>query len=343
MRPNCLNLSPALWLLIASSTASAAMVEFELVTQPGSPALTAQQWNAALTELGVARLQIRSGRADDKIEIVSRQGRDGITYLVRGALTPRGELLVPGGRFGLNDRGRLAAWLTRLKNEGPPARPGEERPLGLPAELFGKVQADLRRPLDLPTRDVPRGQVLTGIGERLKLPLTGAALASPGLLPDEPVQDELLGLTYGTALACVLRPAGLAFEPRRTPAGKVEYAVVRLAEAEHPWPVGTESSDSPKDLVPELFEFLNAEIDGVSLAEVLDVLGPRLKVPLLLDHWALGQEEIDPDAIEVSYPSRRTFYSHVLRSVLSRAKLKHQLRVDEAGRPFIWITTVRPH
>ena len=35
-------------------------------------------------------------------------------------------------------------------------------------------------------------------------------------------------------------------------------------------------------------------------------------------------------------------YSQALRRVLSQAKLKYELRVDEADKPFLWITTIKP-
>ena len=35
-------------------------------------------------------------------------------------------------------------------------------------------------------------------------------------------------------------------------------------------------------------------------------------------------------------------YSQVLRKILSQAKLRYELRVDDADKPFLWITTVKP-
>ena len=41
-------------------------------------------------------------------------------------------------------------------------------------------------------------------------------------------------------------------------------------------------------------------------------------------------------------PDGRMSYSQTLRRVLSQAKMKYDLRVDEAEKPFLWITTVKP-
>ena len=35
-------------------------------------------------------------------------------------------------------------------------------------------------------------------------------------------------------------------------------------------------------------------------------------------------------------------YSQVLGKVLMQARLKYELRVDEADKPFVWITSVKP-
>jgi hypothetical protein len=68
----------------------------------------------------------------------------------------------------------------------------------------------------------------------------------------------------------------------------------------------------------------------------------RLNVPFLYDHNNMARDRIEPSQINVSLPAGRTFYNKILRQLLFQAKLKADLRADEAGKPFLWITTIRP-
>ena len=44
----------------------------------------------------------------------------------------------------------------------------------------------------------------------------------------------------------------------------------------------------------------------------------------------------------VSHPQHRTSYSIALRKMLFQAGLKFEVRVDEAGKPFLWVSSVKP-
>ena len=89
-----------------------------------------------------------------------------------------------------------------------------------------------------------------------------------------------------------------------------------------------------------MFEMLNVELDDVDLAQVVEVVCERLKAPVLVDQQALLRQKIDMAAVKVSYPSKQTFYKKVLQVVLFKARLKHEVRVDEGDKPLIWITTL---
>jgi hypothetical protein len=104
------------------------------------------------------------------------------------------------------------------------------------------------------------------------------------------------------------------------------------------WPIGWEPQKTPGETAPSLFESLNAEIDGYTLEETLAAIGPRLKIPLYLDHAALAAHEIEPAKIQVRLPRTRTFYKRLIDRVLTQARLGSELRLDEAGTPFLWIT-----
>ena len=67
----------------------------------------------------------------------------------------------------------------------------------------------------------------------------------------------------------------------------------------------------------------------------------RLKVPLVYDLNAMAMHGIDPAEVEAKVPAKKMTYSQILAKVLLQAKLQYELRVDEADKPFLWITTVK--
>ena len=108
------------------------------------------------------------------------------------------------------------------------------------------------------------------------------------------------------------------------------------------WPIGWTSDKSDHDAIPALFEFRNVNVQNVSAATALEVIGKRVKMPVLLDRKALAKYNIDPKKSPVSFPNKRTTYSLALRKMLFQARLKFEVRYDDAGTPFLWVTTNKP-
>ena len=67
-----------------------------------------------------------------------------------------------------------------------------------------------------------------------------------------------------------------------------------------------------------------------------------MEVPLLFDERVLAVRSIDPAKIEVSFPRGKTYIRRAVDRVLSQARLAGELRVDEAEKPFYWITQFGP-
>ena len=157
------------------------------------------------------------------------------------------------------------------------------------------------------------------------------AVASPELCP-----DPLTGRSAGTALPAVIRALGLARRPEK--AGQtVRLKICTVRETEEAWPVGWPSEQTPGETAPKLFDFLNADIQNVSLGKTLDALQAKVGIPFLIDHNGLARQRIDLATTKVTYPKGRAMYQKVLSKILFQSRLTSELRVDEAGRPFVWI------
>jgi hypothetical protein len=104
--------------------------------------------------------------------------------------------------------------------------------------------------------------------------------------------------------------------------------------------VGWPLEKAEKDVLPDYYKFLPVEINDFALTDALDALQSRLQAPFLFDHNSLARQGIEPAAVKVSHPKGQTYYKKVVDRLLAQAKLKAELRVDEAGRPLLWISTI---
>ena len=84
------------------------------------------------------------------------------------------------------------------------------------------------------------------------------------------------GLSCGTVLAYVLRPAGYCLVPRLGSAGTT-YAIVKARPDMEVWPVGWESEQPPRDLLPALHEFHNVNIEGAAASTALQAIASTIQ------------------------------------------------------------------
>jgi hypothetical protein len=340
-------------LAVAAPASAGGTVQLTLVGDAQGSALAFQEWSQALGKAGIRNVRIRSGTGDDKPGIVAEGDPSRPVYVVTGIITSRDEIVLPGARFRRGDLARLAAWLKDLAENGPAAGREAKSPLGLTGGDFGKIRKDLAATVDFSTVGMTRQKAVEKIADQLKLPLKLDADITH-TLADDKLEDQLTGLSCGTALACVLRPAGYSMAPRAA-GGQIVYTVVRSegkpAESNiasvslatlKTWPIGWKSDKSDPAAIPEFYQSRNVNVQNVSAATALDAIGKRIKVPVLFDRKALAKHNIDPAKAPVSFPNKRTTYSQALRAMLFQAKMKVEVRYDDAGAPFLWITTNKP-
>ncbi len=327
-------------LLLSSAKTSWAdgKVVLEIVTAPKFSSLDTQKWYRLLTELKVSGLTIRSQRGSDRQKVTITGTKSRPVYRVTGLLNDRGELLLPGGRFTLRDRAKLANWLSTMRTRGPEGDKASDTPFGLSTTELDSVHRRLGGKVGFSTVGVDRTKVVEKLTAGMRLPVSQARGAAAALREAGPVQTELKGMAHGAAMAYVLRPAGLGLLPLSESAG-VRLYLVASSSTPRVWPVGLSAEDQRRKLLPVLFDIINVEIDrGTPLSKALPILQQRLGVPFLLDHNRLAAKGIDIDKALIVVKPRRTSVSVVLRSVLAQARLKSELRTDEADQPFIWIT-----
>ena len=335
-------------LTAGAAHAAAPRVEFDIVTEENLPPDAVRDWYQVFSDLKVRQADFHSARGQQALEIETVGG--GSAYVVHGRLTKARELLLPGARFGLRDRERLATWIERLANDGP-ADPDDTRAgaFGLSAAVLDKLRGRLAKPLSTATTNRSPREIVDELTESLDLEVVSPPAANSALGRAAPVADEMQGLARGTVLAATLRASGYGFTPQRGMGDRQRLALVAIeppgdrtsAAPVEVWPVGWSADDRRRELVPKLFEFLNVEIDGVSVGEAVASIGPRLEVPIVFDRAALARHKVDIATIDAAVPAKRTSYSLLLQKLLFQARLKYELRIDDGNRPFIWITTIK--
>jgi hypothetical protein len=341
MRGAAANLLLILLLGVATPAAAAPPVSFELVTDAGFSLTGAQRWIEAMKDLDHAGLRIRTGQPGDKTEVIVRGTETSPSYHVIGILLANNQLALPNGKFSLSDRAGIAKWIEKLQAGGIDGLTTTSVAFGLTSDELVDFDARLAQPIDFDTRGSRAGDVARKIVQRLTMETFVSDAARRAFASNEPVLDELNGLSAGTALAATLRPLGLVLSPEKPRGGKVRLAISDVREVKESWPIGWPPQAAPNQVAPKLYEYLTVEIKATALSEAITAIQGRVETPFLFDHNGLAREQIDVTAVNVSYPKKRVQYLRVLEQLLSQAKLKSEVRLDEAGKAFLWISPRR--
>jgi hypothetical protein len=316
-------------------------VELQLVGD-SSLAAAFQEWGKALDKGGIYGVRIRSGDAGEaqpKIETAGSYDRP--VYHVTGVVVSRDELLTPGGRFKRSEIGRLKEWIDDLGQNGLPSERPAKVAFGLTAKQYEDIRKRLSKPQAFAAKGTARNEAVEKIAKQLELPLTFAD-ASLKELGDGKIEDEMTALGSGTALAALIRPAGYGMTPKFA-GGKWELSLAKVPpDSKDVWPVGEPPEKMSTELFPELMDFHSVNVQNVSAATAADAIAKRSKAPLLYDRLGLAKYKIDPEKKMVTLPQSRTTYSLALRKLLFQAGLKFEIRVDEAGTPFLWVAAIKP-
>jgi hypothetical protein len=324
---------PAVW--------AAGQVQLELVGDARGAAMSFQDWIQALGNAGIKNVRLRSAADVGKPGIDVQGTADRPIYIVTGQVISRDELLLPGARFKRSEVKSLAAWLDDLAQNGPPDKRPKIVAFGMTATQFDQVMKDLVVPVGFNTQGLARRDAVAKIVGKLRSPVRFEG-DSAKALSDDKVEEELTAISSGSAMACLLRPIGCCLVPQLS-GGEIKYSVVRAQSTiKDVWPIGRTPLKPLPGIVPGLFEFLNVNVQNVSAATAIEAVGKRLKTPVLYDHIALAKYKIDPGKAMVSFARARSNYSMALEKMLFPAGLQFEVREDEAGTVFLWVTTVKP-
>lgn len=319
----------------AELRAAGPRVEIEIFQVGRVSPTVPQEWMRILSEVGFSSPRIRSARGGDKIGVTASGSGRSLKYRVTGQLGTDGRIQITArDAFRQGDRERLRSWLKELKEHGPGGEPVKGE-FGLTAEQFAAVTKDLAVTVKKSTKG-ETADVVKQLEAGLRYPLRFDRGAKAALQKAGAVKDELQGFATGTALAAVLRPAGLVFRPQFA-AGRYEYLVTAGRRGVEMWPVGRSFKGGEADVMPKLVSFQATQQVRLPLSVAMDEMSRMLEVAVLFDHRGLARKKIDVTTTEVEMQQERRIMKRILLRILGQAGLRYDVRVDDAGRAFLWV------
>lgn len=330
-----------------SKKVSRTSIEVIVLSQRGA-GLQAQQWSRVFQKLGVS-LRVRKGRLNDTIGVTQQIVGTFRRVTLTGQLTARGTLDFAERSFSRRDSGNLKKWIDELKKFGAQGSPEGKALWGLKKKQFERVFNTLKKPLknDVKGKKLKEAIAAMNFPREFKpkfSPQTNRMLNS--LAPDRLVIGrEFRDLSNGTSLAILLKKRGLGFYPLRHAEGSVEIVIEPLVKSKKFWPIGWELSRfkmSRQKTAPKLFELIPVSLEDVPFQGTLDAVEKKIEIPIFVDRYAISLAEIDLENASVSYQKSRTTWNLLIKAISSKHKLTSRLKVDEAGKPFVWITPFTP-
>jgi hypothetical protein len=338
----------ALWsadVAAQSGAESNVLLEIEIVTpRQGANLLAAQRWGAFFRDQGEV-VRVREPLPSDRVSATETPRGTFRLVKIVGVMDREGQLQVPGHQFRLDQPQPIQQWLKDLKTYGAQGNP-EGQPLwGFTGAQFKEIYTALSQPVTTSIAEQPLGTAL----KQLPLPQQYPWKIHHTLtdrfpqLEAELVQDDVEGLSVGTAFSAVLVQFGLGFRPRRTPSGGVELVIQELSTIPDPWPVGWNVERTERQAIaPQLFKTIAAGFDNQPLEDVLLAISHQQEIPIIVERALCVEKEIDL-ARPVSVPFKSvTMWLAVLDSSVRQSRLEYFIRRDEAGKPLVFVTPFNP-
>ena len=328
----------------STTKTSRRLIELRIVVGPQSGVGAQQEWLRALEKVGAEILRIEnSNSAQVSFE---ERGSGPTKTLSIVAIVKRGKLYLPGGNFSKGQTQAIREHLDKLRADGGEVTSAEKVAFGLTTKQLVAVHEKLGIGVSDSTKDKTTVAAARSITKNSGYTINATPAAKKVIANSEQtVGVELKGFSRGTALAYTLRKMGLVFIPKRETGKPVELIVDTTHPDRKNWPVGWPVSENIQKAAPKLFAKFQIEgqIHQTPLLGVLGAVESELGIPFFYDHAKISSKGIDLAAVKVSFAKNpNSAYNSLFLAALRECKpaLKPELRIDEAGKRFFWITPV---
>lgn len=302
----------------------------------------AQAWGRILQELDyTAQFRLPKPGEETLVEDLDQDGR--LTVHVVCGMSSDGSLQVGNRKFTMADSKELKLFLEEVILYGAGGPPDQNSRWGMTDEQLFELTRMLSEPV---TSDVEIQSPLVtvesiGLPSAIRMRFTEAARGIVLRRPPEsaPEMMDLKGFSKGTAVAIVLAQYHLGFRPHRIAAGSYEIEIDAGDESANLWPIGWRAQESSAIILPAYLKSIPVDVEDAAVSSLLDVICSRLEVPAYRSTFALAAEGKDLDELTYTRKNDKVSPSRLLTAIGDKLQLGFDLRVDEAGKIFLWVTT----
>ncbi len=335
----CLGLISSLALFCQSALAQTRIVEIEVSADQQAELHTQQRWMEALTKIGADRVRSRTNPVG-KPGIKELGSGKMVVVKVKGVISGN-QLVVPGHRFFIGDVEGMRDFVQRLRDDGSKLTLAEKKAFGLTSEQLVDVYKRLSKPVETSTLNQPVSDVLERLLLQSGMETEWDDASRKAIKGDDVVTEQLQGVTTGTAIAAVLRPLGLVMVPQRKQGGTAKLHLVDSRAADEHWPIGWPTEKPLKTYEPKLFDRQNIAIRDYQLDQALAAIQRRVAIPFLYDQNSLARAGIVLGETDVTLVNENLAYMVAIQKLVSqsRPRMRAEMRLDEAGKPFLWFST----
>jgi hypothetical protein len=304
--------------------------------------IAAQEWGRVFQELGFSP-RFRQPRPGETMLVEDSELDDKPIVRLVGGLAADGALVLADRKFTQTELKPLGELLQNFQRYGAGGPPESNPTWGLTDEQLGGLMAKLSEschgPVTLDTAVLTLDALELPDGMRLTFTPAARDLALGRRPESAPESIDLTGFSRGTGLAIVLAQYGLGFRPVVSDAGTCNIEIDRGDETSNLWPVGWKTQEATVDVLPAWLKSIPIDLDEVEIDTVTQVLADRLEIGHFTSHHALAAAGLDPAVLTYTHRNARVSPFRLTTSMGDKLGLGFDLRTDEAGHLFLWLTT----
>jgi hypothetical protein len=328
----------------ANSESSSYQVDVRVLMQ-SSPvyAVKAQEWNRVFQRVGYPVIfDTQFAGKQLGVQNVELAGR--VRVQVTGVMDAQGQIQLGKHKFVPSRIEPLKIYLDELKKYGADGPPRDNPSWGLSDDQFKTVLKLLSPPVDRPINMRTPVDAIDSFALPLVFRVRFTEAARRLTLAQQDEGDvtaaDVTGVSIGSALAIVLAQSGLGFRPLADTDGGFVLEIDAGGESDNLWPVGWKNTKKLNSVVPTIFRSMSiGELENVQVTGLIQVIANHLKLPHFYSSHALSAQGIDVTSLTYSHRADRLPPSGLMRRLGDKFKMGLDIRTDEAGNVFLWVTT----
>jgi hypothetical protein len=315
-------------------------IDILIQSQP-SYRVRSQEWGRAFQEIGYFP-RFREPRPGEKLRVFDDKERTTPTVHVVGGMSQDGVIEIQGRQFEQTDLKELQAVLQLIEKFGESGPPDKNPRWGFTDEQLQDISEQLSEPVSGPVElQSPIATVESlHLPPAFRLNFTAASRERAlGKRPESaPESIDLTGVAKGTSLAIVLSQYGLGFRPKKSGANQIVLEIDAGNESSNLWPAGWKSQETVSAVLPTYLKSIEIKVEDYPVNGLLDVVAEKLGVAVYLSSFELAAAGRDLEELKYSRSDKMP-PGKLLTLLGDRYDLGFDVRVDEAGKVFLWTTT----